>query len=475
MIKDMTVGNPTGLIIKFAIPLLIGNLFQQLYNISDIIILGRILGVNALAAAGASAPVFFTMLLITFGFTAGLCVITAQRFGAKDEIGVRRSVTHSIVASAVLCFLVTAILCTFMHEVLRKMNTPENIMKDAHTFIFTLTLGLFLIVGYNLLSGFIRALGDSKTPLYFLIFSSVLNILLNLLFICVLKMGIIGSALGTNVAMGISVICCMFYIGKKFPILKLKKEDWKLNWEFMKTHLVVAIPMSLQFSVIAIGLLIIQAVCNSFGANTIAAFTSALRIEQLSTQPLLALGIALATYSAQNYGAGQIKRIRQGVAKSSLISIGFSIFAALLVRFYGENFIDIFLKENNEEIIQIGHDYLNISTMFYIFLGQIFIFRNTLQGMGRTFIPLLACIVELVMRSFAAVYLAQHIGYLGLCYASPIAWFGAAMVVSSGYVFTLKQLKNQRFYNNCKWLGHKLGLCHKKHTIPNTINPDNIK
>ena len=474
MIKDMTVGNPTGLIIKFAIPLLIGNLFQQLYNISDIIILGRILGVNALAAAGASAPVFFTMLLITFGFTAGLCVITAQRFGAKDEIGVRRSVTHSIVASAILCFLVTAILCTFMHEVLRKMNTPENIMEDAHTFIFTLTLGLFLIVGYNLLSGFIRALGDSKTPLYFLIFSSVLNILLNLFFICVLKLGIIGSALGTNVAMGISVICCMVYIGKKFPILKLKKEDWNLNWNFMKTHLAVAIPMSLQFSVIAIGLLIIQAVCNSFGANTIAAFTSALRIEQLSTQPLLALGIALATYSAQNYGAGQIKRIRQGVAKSSLISIGFSLFAALLVRFYGENFIDIFLKENNEEIIQIGHDYLNISTLFYIFLGQIFIFRNTLQGMGRTFIPLLACIVELVVRSFAAVYLAQHIGYLGLCYASPIAWFGAATVVALGYAYTLRQIRHQRMYNRVKWLKHLLGFRKKDHIVQR-ISPDNIK
>ena len=474
MIKDMTVGNPTGLIIKFAIPLLIGNLFQQLYNISDILILGRILGVNALAAAGASAPIFFTMLLITFGFTAGLCVITAQRFGAKDEEGVRRSVTHSIVASAVLCFFVTTVLCTFMHEVLRKMNTPENIMADAHTFIFTLTLGLFLIVGYNLLSGFIRALGDSKTPLYFLIFSSILNILLNLLFIYVLKMGIIGSALGTNVAMGISVICCMISIAKKFLIVNLKKEDWKLNWQFMKMHLAVAIPMSLQFSVIAIGLLIIQAVCNSFGANTIAAFTSALRIEQLSTQPLLALGIALATYSAQNYGAGQIKRIRQGVAKSSLISIGFSIFAALLVRFYGENFIDVLLKEKNDEIIQIGHDYLNISTICYIFLGQIFIFRNTLQGMGRTFVPLLACIAELVMRSFAAVYLAQHIGYLGLCYASPIAWVGAALVVSIGYAYTLRQIRQQRMYNRVKWLKHLLGFRKKEHIVQR-ITPDNIK
>ncbi len=475
MIKDMTVGKPISLIIKFAIPLLLGNLFQQLYNISDILILGRILGVNALAAAGASAPIFYTMLLVTFGFTAGLCVITAQRFGAKDEIGVRRSVTHSIVASAVLCTIVTFILCFYMHDILRAMNIPEKIMKDAHRFIFTLTLGLILIVGYNLLAGFIRALGDSKTPLYFLIFSSILNILLNLFFIYVLKLGIIGSALGTIVAMAISVVCCMIYIGKRFPILKLRKEDWKLNWDFMKSHLAVAVPMSLQFSVIAVGLLIIQAVCNSFGENTIAAFTSALRIEQLATQPIVAIGLALATYAAQNYGAGQIKRIRQGVAGTSVISIIFSICIALLVRFYGENFIDIFLKEDNPEIIKIGHDYLNISTMFYIFLGQIFIFRNTLQGMGRTIIPLIASIAELVMRSFAAVYLATRIGYLGLCYASPIAWIGASLVVAVGYAYTLRQIRNQRIYHKMKQLGHKLGLCrHQQHMIQR-ITPDNIK
>ena len=474
MIKDLTVGNPISLIIRFSIPLLIGNLFQQLYNISDIIIVGRILGVNALAAAGASAPIFFTMLLVSFGFTGGLCVITAQRFGAKDEIGVRRSVTHSMVASAVLCFIITTILCLFMHSILREMNVPEAIMADAYRFIITLTLGLVLIVGYNLLSGFIRALGDSKTPLYFLIFSSILNIFLNLLFIYVMGMGIIGSALGTLVAMTISVICCIIYISKRFPILKLKKEDWKLNWEFMKMHLDVAIPMSLQFSVIAIGLLIIQAVCNSFGENTIAAFTSALRMEQLATQPMMALGLALATYSAQNYGAGEISRIKEGVNKSSVISILFGIFIALVMRFYGENFIDIFLNEKNEEVIQIGHDYLNISTMFYVFLGQIFIFRNTLQGMGRTIIPLIACIVELVVRSFAAVYLAQHMGYLGLCYASPIAWFGAAMVVAIGYYTTMRQMDKKRMHNKWKWLGHKLGLHHTQ-CASHHITPDNIK
>lgn len=458
MIKDLTVGNPVGLIIKFALPLLAGNVFQQLYNISDIIIVGRLLGVNALAAAGASAPIYFTVLLITLGFTAGLCVITAQRFGAKDEAGLRRSVTHSIIAGTILSLLITLIMTLYMKPILIAMKVPAEIMTDTYNFIFTLTLGLVMIVSYNLLAGFIRALGDSKTPLYFLIFSSVLNILLNLLFIYVMKMGIIGSALGTLVSMTVSVVLCVFYINRKFPILRLRKEDWKYNHDFMKQHLVIAIPMSIQFSVIAIGLLIIQRVCNSFGPDTIAAFTSALRIEQLATQPLVALGLALATYSAQNYGAGMIGRIRRAVYHCSLISLGFAVSLALLVRFVGENMIQVFLDVENTEIVTIGRSYLNITTLFYFFLGQIFIFRNALQGMGNTAIPMTACFIELLMRSLAAVFLADKIGYLGLCYASPIAWIGAAIVVAFGYLFTVRRLHRQYIKNRLKWLGNKLGL-----------------
>lgn len=461
MIKDMTSGNPTRLILTFAFPLLLGNIFQQLYNISDIIIVGRLLGVNALAAAGASAPIVNTLLLVTLGFTAGLCVITAQRFGAKDENGVRKSVTHSIVASIVMSFIITAALSVYLRKILVKMNVPAEIMTDTYNFMFIQSLGLVMIVLYNLLSGFIRALGDSKTPLYFLIFSSVVNVMLNLFLIYVMKMGIIGSALGTLIAVTLSVICCTFYIYRRFPILHLRREDWILDQKFMKRHLAVAIPMSLQFSVIAIGLLIIQTVCNSFGPNTIAAFTSALRIEQLATQPMVALGLALATYSAQNYGAGMIGRIRRGVWNSSVISLGFSICIALAVRFIGENMIGIFIENPAAEIITIGHGYLNITTMFYFFLGQIFIYRNTLQGIGNAVTPMLACIVELVMRSFAAVILAKRMGYLGLCYASPIAWVGAAAVVAGGYFLTIRSLRRKYFTNKMKWLAGKLGFNRK--------------
>lgn len=458
MTQDMTVGNPTKLILTFALPLLIGNLFQQLYNISDIIIVGRLIGVNALAAVGASAPIFNVILLVTFGFTGGLTVVTAQHFGAHDEKGVRRSVTHSIMACTVLVLLTTVLLIAYMPKILSMMNVPSEIMDDAYTFISTLTYGLIAIIAYNLLAGIIRALGDSRTPLYFLIFSTVMNVLLNLFFIYKLKLGVIGSALGTIIAMSISVVCCIFYIGKKFPILRLSAKDWNFDLQLMKKHLNIAIPMSIQFSIIALGLIIIQGVCNSFGPDTIAAFTSALRVEQLATQPMVALGLAVATYAAQNYGAGMIGRIRRGVFNCSLISLTFSIALSLLVRFVGEQMVDIFIENPSQNIIDTARTYMNISTLFYFFLGQIFIFRNALQGMGQSGIPLIAGITELVMRSFAAIYLAGHLGYLGICYAGPIAWLGAALVVFVGYNITLRKIGKCYFRNHLKWLRNKIGL-----------------
>jgi len=440
MVQDMTVGHPLRLIFKFSIPLLLGNLLQNIYHISDIMIVGRLIDTQALAAVGSSAPIYFVLLLITLGFTGGLTIVTAQQFGAHDPDGVRRSVTHSIMASSVLSLLFTFGMLWGLRSILHIMNVPADIFEQAYTFIYYLSCGLIMLVGYNLLSGFIRALGDSKTPLYFLLFSTLLNIFLNFCFIYYGKMGIIGSALGTIIAITLSVIFCIIYIGKKYPILRLRSQDWKFDGNFMMLHLRVAVPMSLQFSIIAFGIMIIQSICNSFGAETIAAFTAALRIEQLSTQPLLALGLSIATYTAQNYGAAKFSRIRRAVFQCALISFGFSIVIALLVRFVGENMVDLFLKEENAAITEIAQNYLNISTMFYFFLGMIFIYRNALQGMGRSDVPLIASIVELGMRAFAAVYLAKSMGYLGICYASPIAWVGGAVVVFTGYHLTIRKL-----------------------------------
>lgn len=458
MQQEMTRGNPTKLIISFSIPLLLTNIFQQLYNLADIIIVGHLLGVDALAAVGSSAPIFLVLLLITLGFTGGLTVITAQSFGARNDRDVRRSVTHSLVAGTVLSLILTFFMILFLRPILVWMNVPNEIMNEAYKFMIILSYSLVMIVAYNLLSGFIRALGDSKTPFYFLVFSSILNIILNIIFIYFFNMGVAGSALGTVIAISISVFCCVIYIGKKFPILRLQKEDWKLEWAFMKKHLNIAVPMALQFSVLSLGLIIIQRVCNSFGPDTIAAFTAALRFEQLATQPMVALGIAMATYTAQNYGAGMIGRIRRGVFLTSIISLSISVFIALLVRFVGEEMIHIITNDANENIINTGKSYLNISTLFYFFLGQIFIFRNTLQGMGQSMIPLIAGFTELIMRSFAAIYLADRLGYIGICYASPIAWVGASLVVAVGYMVTIRKINAQFIKNRLKQIKHRLGL-----------------
>ena len=321
-----------------------------------ILIVGRLLGIEALAAVGVSAPIFMVLLMIAFGFTGGLTVITAQRFGARDSDGIRSSVVHSLIASTILSLLMTGMTLYYLPQILRVMNVPENIMADAYKFLFVLSSGLVLVVSYNLLSGFIRALGDSQTPLYFLIFSTVLNVLLNLLFIYHFKMGVVGSAAGTLTAMTVSVVLCVVYIGYKFPILRLRRKDWYYNSSFMREHLAVAVPMAVQFSVIALGLIIIQAVCNSFGSDVIAAFTSALRIEQVATSTLVALGFSVATYTAQNYGAGKITRIRRGVVRTSLVSLSVSVLIACLVRFGGEKVVGIFIKGDNGHIVDIAQD-----------------------------------------------------------------------------------------------------------------------
>lgn len=443
MIQSLTSGNPTKLIIQFTIPLLIGNIFQQLYSISDTIIVGRLLGVNSLAAVGSTGPLFFFIMAITIGFTAGLTVITAQKFGAGDEKGVRQSAAASIIISAIYTLAITFVMLGLITPILKLMNVPEEIFSEAKAFISMITIGLIMIVFYNLLANIIRALGDSKTPLYFLIFSALINIILNYALIKYLGFGVEGSALGTIISLSISVICCYFYIVKKYPLLHLHKSDWKLDWNFYKQHIIIALPMGIQFSIIALSSIIMQSVCNTFGATTIAAFTSAMRIEQVAMQPMLSFGIAMATYTAQNYGAGYIGRIRKGVFNCSIISLVIALIAGILMYTVGENMVDIFIKGHNEEVITQAQAYLNISVLFYFFLGQIFIYRNALQGLGKPGIPLISSVVELMMRSFAAIVLAAHIGYIGVCIASPIAWVGGSIVVSIGYFYTLKQISKQ--------------------------------
>lgn len=442
MINDLTKGAPLKLMLLFSIPLLIGNIFQQFYNVADIIIVGRTLGMNALAAVGAVSPLFFLIMFIIVGLTNGFSVITGQRFGAKDYDGVRRSVTMSTILSFAFTLIFTLVCAIFMHQILFLMNVPADIYKDAYYYIQIVVLGLFVANFYNLLASIIRALGDSMTPLYCLIIASILNIILALVFILNFHLGVPGSALALILSQGFSGLLCVWYVKKHFPILHLKKQDWIFDWkkdkDFALEHLKVGAPMAVQFAILGLSILIIQSVCNSFGANVIAAFTAALRIEQIATLPMISFGVALASFVAQNFGAGCFSRIRYGVKRASLINVGLSIFMAFIMHFFGGDLVRIFIGSGNEAVVKIAHDYLFISSLFYFFLAQIFIYRNALQGLGRAVIPMLASVGELLMRSFAAVFLAVKIGYFGVFYAGPIAWVAASLVLAIGYYSSIK-------------------------------------
>lgn len=451
MIKDMTSGSPLKLLLWFSLPVVISNLFQQMYMITDLIVVGRYLGIHSLAAIGTMIPLFAVMVMMSFGYTSGLSIIIAQRFGAKDFDGVKHSFAAGILLCFAFSFLIMGLIIPLLDIILKGMNVPPEIMPQAERFIKTLVYGLVAMVFYNYLSNVLRSLGDSKTPLYFLIFSTVFNIVLNVFFIVHLNMGVVGSALGSVCAQFTSVILCLGYILWKFPILRIYKNNFKMTFDWIYDHIRLALPMTVQFSVIGLGGIIIQSVCNSFGPFAIAAMAAGLRIEQLATLPLYSLGAGLVTFSAQNFGAKKIRRIRQSVFQSSVFSLITSLMIAMVVYFYGDYAVALFLEEPNAAVIDMAHTYLKITTLFYAFLGQIFIFRQTLQGMGHSILPMMSGFTELFMRAFAAVILASSFGYVGICYASPIAWVGAVLVVAPGYLWVIHRYKKQTKLPNVWW------------------------
>ena len=435
MVTNLTEGNPLKIILGFTVPLLIGNVFQQMYNIADVIIVGRTIGVEALAAVGATIPLFMVVMGATIGMTGGFAVVTGQLFGAGDMAGVRRSSAVSIMLSVLYSILMMVLTALCIHPLLDVLNVPPEIYENAYSYIAILLYGIGAMTLYNLLASLMRALGDSKTPLYFLILASLLNIALALVFIVYFHWGVPGSAIALVISEGFSGLLCLGYIYKYFPLLHLKKEDWRFDKTFVWEHIRMGIPMAVQFAILGVGILVLQAVCNSFGSEIIAGFTSALRIEQLALQPMVSIGIAITVYTAQNYGARKLDRIRKGVRACSFSLLVFSLVAALLVYFFGENMIMLFLSDYDEAVVKAGLMYLHLTVPFYFFLSQILVYRNATQGLGIAIMPLGSGIIELVFRSTAAIVLAKYYGYEGMCYASPASWIGASVFLAIGYYY----------------------------------------
>ena len=443
MTNDMTKGNPVKLILLFSIPLLIGNIFQQFYSMVDTIIVGRFVGVEALAAVGSTGAMVFLVNGFVIGLTAGFAILISQRFGAKDQLGMKKATGSAITLSVISVLIITIISILSAKPVLRLMNTPDNIMVDASKYIIIMYAGTFATFIYNMLASILRALGDSKTPLYFLIISSILNIVLDLVFIINFKMGVAGAAYATNISQGISAILCLIYSYKKFKILRLKKEDFKVEKSYYTKHLQIGIPMGLQFSVTAVGVIIIQSAINTFGSIVIASYTTSSKVLQLVMQPLVSFGVTIATYAGQNLGAKRFDRIKYGMKIMNRISIVTSIIAGIVLFLFGKYFVMLFIENPSDEIINYARLVLNYSAVFMIFLGAIFIYRNVLQGMGESFVPMMAGVYELVARSIVAFTLPKLIGFTGICLSDPVAWIAAAVPLMITYHRKIKKIMDE--------------------------------
>lgn len=442
MTRDITTGNPAKIIILFTIPLIIGNIFQQFYSIADTLIVGRILGINALAAVGCTGSIMFLIIGFAQGVTSGFSIITAQHFGAKDYSGVRKSYTVSIILSLIITIVLTAISVISAQTILNLMNTPKEIMEEAYQFIIIIYWGIITAMMFNLFSNIIRALGDSRTPLIILIITSVLNIVLDFVLILHFSLGVSGAAFATTISQGISAVLCIIYISKKIPVLKLHKEDWHITKEIVLEHLRMGIPMGFQASIIAIGAVILQLSLNDLGALSVAAYTAAQKIDIIAVQVMASFGITMGTYVAQNYGANKIDRIRIGIRQCNIMCVTLSIIVGAINILAGAFLIKLFVGNGEEEVVSLAQTYLDVNGLTYFILALLFVYRFSLQGLGQSFTPTLAGIMELIMRTFAAIVLSRYLGFFGACLANPLAWIGSCIPLIMAYYITMKRLKS---------------------------------
>ncbi len=424
---NMTEGNPVYLLIIFAIPMLIGNLFQQMYNLVDSVIVGRFVGANALAAVGATNSVSFLFFALCNGIGSGGGIMTAQQFGAGHEENVKKSIVN---AGYIMLFgsVVMGIISFLASEtVLRFMATPEEIMNDAVVYMHMQCIGLPLVAVYNHASSMLRALGDSKTPLYFLVFSCFLNIGLDLWFVCGFDMGIFGAALATMIAQLIAGMGCLLYAIKYNAYFRLEKRHFKPEMSMLWGAVRLGVPLSLQYSLIAISCMALQRVVNGFGAAVVAAFTASSRVEQLLHQPYGTLSTALSTYSGQNLGANNMERIKLGFKKSMIMMGIFSILMLPVMQLFGEQIIKLFVDD--AEVIYYGAVSMKITSWFYVFLGTVYMTRGILNGVGDAMFALINGVVEVVVRiSLPAMLVALPImGVWGIWWSTGLTWMISAL------------------------------------------------
>ena len=438
----MTSGSTMKLILGFAVPLLMGMLFQQVYSLVDTIIVGRFLGVSALAAVGATGSINFLIVGFCQGICNGFALPVAQRFGAKDYGGLRKYVGNSAVLAVLFGGAITLITVIACRPILQLMQTPSDIIDLSYNYIVVIFAGIPAIMLYNILSAYLRSLGDSVTPVIFLVISAGLNIGLDLLFIVTFKWGVFGAAFATVLSQAVSGILCLILIIKKFDILHLKRDDWKLDWDYTRYLLIMGLPMGLQYSITAIGSVILQSSVNTLGSTAVASMTAGSRISMFVVCPFDALGSTMATFGGQNVGAGRLDRLGRGLRSAVTLGAIYSALILVVLIFFGRDLILLFVNASEVTVIAQAKQFLVTNAAFYLMLALVNIVRFLIQGMGFSGFAVFAGVFEMVARALVGLVFVPTFGFIAACFASPLAWIFADCFLIPAFFHCRKKLQS---------------------------------
>lgn len=438
--RDMTEGSPLKLIFGFFFPLLFGLLFQQVYNMVDTIVVGRFLGVKALAGVGSTGSLNFLVLGFGMGVCNGFAIPVAQKFGEHDFQGLKRFVVNAILMAAAVSVVMTVIVCSLCRSMLRWMNTPADIMEDAFSYLFVIFLGIPVVFLYNVLFGIIRSLGDSRTPVLYLVFCSLLNVALDLAFIVLFGMGVAGAAWATVASQAISALLCARYI-RKCDAIFLTREDWKLDAGCARQLLGMGVPTGLQYSITALGSIVLQTSVNTLGSLYVASVAAGGKVSQLVTCPFDAMGSTMATYGGQNVGAGKLDRIGKGLWSCSVMGVIYSILAFGVLWFFGDRLAQMFVDASETEVLANARLFLLVNGSLYIPLAFVNIIRFLIQGLGFTKQAVFAGVCEMFARAVVGTFLVPVMGYQAACMASPAAWIAADLFLFPAYFWAMRKLR----------------------------------
>lgn len=447
MTKNLTAGNPMKLILGFALPTVCGLIFQQMYNMVDTMIVGKLLGSGALAAVGATGSISFLVLGFCIGVCTGFAIPVAREMGAQDLSSMRRHVANAAFLGLVFAAATTLLTCLFCRTILTVMQTPADIYEDSLRYIFVIFLGLPAAYLYNLLAGILRSLGDSRTPVLFLALSSVLNIGLDFYFLLQTDLGVAGASVATVISQTVSGLACLAWVAWRFPVLRMSREERALNGAICRELCRMGIPMGLQYSITAVGSIILQSAVNGLGSLAVAAVAAGFKLYQVLACPLDALGAAIATYCGQNVGAGRLERLGQGIRDCSLLGLGYSLLCAVAMTFWAPECAMWFLDPADENILDLlpmVSRYVHVTTLFFFALTLVIVVRFAIQGMGYSFFAIVSGVIEMVARTLTAVLLIPAFGFSAVCAASPVAWIGAVLFLVPACVSCIRRLfRNQ--------------------------------